>query len=70
LAAGISHPAIPRTIKIIAWRFSKCSADGFDWMTLGSRLLRSRQHSKTTSRKQRDPLNCHYPTLRGTQLNK
>jgi hypothetical protein len=39
-------------------------------MTLGSRLLRSRQHSKTTSRKQRDPFNCHYLALRGTHLNK
>jgi hypothetical protein len=69
-AAGISHPAIPRTIKLMTWRSSKYSADGFDWMTLGSRLLRSRQHSKATSRKQRDPPSCHYPALRGTQLNK
>jgi hypothetical protein len=70
LAGGISHPAVPRTIKVITWRSSEYSADGFEWMTLRSRLLRSWQHSKTTSRKQRDPLNCHYPALYITQLNK
>jgi hypothetical protein len=70
LAAGISHPAIPRTIKVITWSFSEYSADEFDWMTVRSRLLRSRQHSNITSRKERNPLNCHYPALRGIQLNK
>jgi hypothetical protein len=70
LVAATSHPAIPRTIKVITWRSAEYSADGFDWMTLTSRLLRSRQHSKSTSRKQRDPLTCHYPPLRGTQWNK
>jgi hypothetical protein len=61
---------MPRTIEVITWHSSEYAADGFNWMTLGSRLLRSQQHSKTTSRKQRGPLNCHYPDLRGTQLNK
>jgi hypothetical protein len=61
---------MPRTIKIIIWHSSEYSADGFDWMILWSRPLKSRQHSKTTSRRQRDDLNSHYPALRGTQLNK
>jgi hypothetical protein len=69
LAADTSHSAIRRTIKIITWRSSEYSANWFDWTTLGLRVLRTRQHSKTTSRKQRDPLNCHDPALRGTQLN-
>jgi hypothetical protein len=70
LAVGISHPVIPRTMKVITWYSSEYSADGFDWMTLVSRQLRSRQRSKTTSWKQRDILNCHDPALRGTQRNK
>jgi hypothetical protein len=48
LVAGISHRAIPRTIDVIIWNSSEYSADGFDWMTLGSRLLRSAQHFKAT----------------------
>jgi hypothetical protein len=52
------------------WCSSEYSADGFERMTLRSRLPRSRQHSKTTSRKQRDLPNGHYSALPGTQLNK
>jgi hypothetical protein len=70
LAAGISHQAIPRTTKVITWRSSEYSTGGFDWMTLESRLLRNRQHSKTISQKQRGHLNCHYPALRSIQFNK
>jgi hypothetical protein len=70
LAAGISHLAIPRTTKVITWCSSEYLANGFDWMTLQSWLLRSRQHSRTISRKQRDPPNCHYSALAGTQWNK
>jgi hypothetical protein len=70
LAVGISHRALPRPIKVIPWRSSEYSAGRFYWITLESRLLRSRQHSKTASRKQSDPLNCHSPALHGTQLNK
>jgi hypothetical protein len=70
LGADISHLTIPRTTEVITWRSSEYSADGFDCMTLGLRLLRSRQHLKTTSRKQRGPLNCQHPALRGTQLNR
>jgi hypothetical protein len=70
LPAGISHPSVLRAIKVIPWRSSECSADRFDWMALRPRLLRSWEHSKITSRKQKDPPNCHYPALCGIQLNK
>jgi hypothetical protein len=70
LTAVICHLAIPGMIRASTRRFSGYSADGFNLISLRSRLARNRQHYRKFSQKQRDPINCYYPALYGRQLPK